>query len=48
MKVVSLDLKNADINCDIMTWDYKVYPPKLIKGLLKKWIYSIIYYLHSI
>ena len=24
--VVSLDLKNADINCDIMDWDYKQYP----------------------
>ena len=21
--VVSLDLKNADINCDILNWDYK-------------------------
>ena len=24
--VVSLDLKNADINCDIMDWNYKQYP----------------------
>ena len=24
--VVSLDLKNADINCDILQWDYKIYP----------------------
>ena len=24
--VVSLDLKNADINCNIMDWDYKQYP----------------------
>ena len=24
--VISLDLKNADINCDIMDWDYKQYP----------------------
>ena len=24
--VVSLDLKNADINCDIMEWDYKQIP----------------------
>ena len=23
--VVSLDLKNADINCDILNWDYKKY-----------------------
>ena len=27
-EVVSLDLKNADINCDIMKWDYKQYPVK--------------------
>jgi len=26
-EVISLDLKNADINCDIMNWDYTVYPP---------------------
>jgi len=25
-EVISLDLKNADINCNIMDWDYKVYP----------------------
>ena len=24
--VVSLDLKDADINCDILDWDYKQYP----------------------
>ena len=24
--VISLDLKNADINCDIVEWDYKIYP----------------------
>jgi site-specific DNA-cytosine methylase len=24
--VVSLDLKNADINCDILEWDYRQYP----------------------
>ena len=24
--VVSLDLKDADINCDIMNWNYTVYP----------------------
>ena len=24
--VVSLDLKNADINCNILQWDYKQYP----------------------
>ena len=24
--VVSLDLKNADINCNILDWDYKIYP----------------------
>jgi len=24
--VVSLDLKDADINCNILDWDYKVYP----------------------
>ena len=27
-EVVSLDLKNADINCDIMNWDYTQYPVK--------------------
>ena len=27
-EVVSLDLHNADINIDILNWDYKVYPPK--------------------
>ena len=25
--VVSLDLKNADINCDILDWDYTEYEP---------------------
>ena len=25
--VVSLDLHGADINCDVLTWDYKSYPP---------------------
>lgn len=25
-KVMSLDLKNADVNCDILEWDYKQYP----------------------
>tara|TARA_R110000868_G_scaffold293854_1_gene554339 strand:- start:18 stop:608 length:591 start_codon:yes stop_codon:yes gene_type:complete len=25
-EVVSLDLKNADINCNILDWDYKIYP----------------------
>ena len=25
-EVVSLDLKDADINCDILDWDYKIYP----------------------
>ena len=25
-EVVSLDLKNADINCDILEWDYTMYP----------------------
>ena len=25
-EVVSLDLKNADVNCDILEWDYKDYP----------------------
>lgn len=24
--VVSLDLKNADINCNILDWDYRIYP----------------------
>lgn len=24
--VVSLDLRNADINCDILEWNYKEYP----------------------
>ena len=24
--VISLDLKNADINCDILKWDYTTYP----------------------
>jgi hypothetical protein len=26
-EVISLDLKNADINCDILEWDYTIYPP---------------------
>ena len=26
-EVTSLDLKNADINCDIMNWNYTVYEP---------------------
>ena len=26
-EVVSLDLKNADINKDILEWDYKKYEP---------------------
>ena len=26
--VVSLDLKGADINCDILQWKYKTYPVK--------------------
>lgn len=26
-EVVSLDLSNADINMDILEWDYKIYPP---------------------
>ena len=26
-EVTSLDLKNADINCDIMNWDYTEYEP---------------------
>lgn len=25
-EVISLDLKNADINTDILNWDYKIYP----------------------
>ena len=25
-EVISLDLKNADINCDILEWDYTIYP----------------------
>ena len=25
-EVISLDLKDADINCDILNWDYKSYP----------------------
>tara|TARA_R110002050_G_scaffold94879_1_gene197625 strand:+ start:14 stop:652 length:639 start_codon:yes stop_codon:yes gene_type:complete len=25
-EVISLDLKNADINIDILNWDYKIYP----------------------
>ena len=27
-EVVSLDLKNADINCNIIDWDYFKYEPK--------------------
>ena len=27
-EVTSLDLKNADINTDILNWDYKTYEPK--------------------
>ena len=26
-EVVSLDLKDADINCNILEWDYTIYPP---------------------
>ena len=26
-EVVSLDLKDADINCDILDWDYTTYEP---------------------
>ena len=26
-EVTSLDLKNADMNCDILHWDYTVYEP---------------------
>ena len=26
-EVISLDLKDADINCDIIDWDYTVYEP---------------------
>jgi len=25
-EVISLDLKNADINCNILDWDYRTYP----------------------
>ena len=25
--VVSLDLRDADINCDILLWDYTIFPP---------------------
>ena len=25
--VISLDIKNADIECDIMDWDYTIYSP---------------------
>ena len=25
-EVISLDLKDADINCDILDWDYTIYP----------------------
>ena len=25
--VISLDLRNADINCDILHWDYTIFPP---------------------
>ena len=25
-EVISLDLKNADINCNILDWDYTIYP----------------------
>ena len=34
--VVSLDLKGADINCDILQWKYKKYPVKYfdLSGLL--------------
>jgi len=30
-EVVSLDLKNADINCNILEWDYKAYEPGYFK-----------------
>ena len=28
--VVSLDLKGADINCDILQWKYKKYPVEIL------------------
>ena len=27
-EVISLDLKNADINCDILNWDYFIFEPE--------------------
>ena len=27
-KVISLDLKDAEINCNILDWNYRTYPPK--------------------
>ena len=27
-EVTTLDLADSDINCDILDWDYTIYPPK--------------------
>ena len=35
-EVISLDLKNADINCNILNWDYTFYPPKYFDVILGK------------
>ena len=36
--VISLDLKNADINCNILDWDYKIYPSGYFDFVLCGWI----------
>ena len=37
-EVISLDLKNADNNCDILQWDYKIYPSGYFDFVLCGWI----------
>ena len=36
--VISLDLKNADINCNILDWDYKINPSGYFDFVLCGWI----------
>ena len=36
--VISLDLKNADINCNILDWDYKIHPSGYFDFVLCGWI----------
>ena len=33
-EVISIDLKNAEINADIQTWDYRQFEPKSFNVLI--------------